>query len=195
MSTNTRTVTFAGGETRPLPGGRFLYIKAATAAIDIEITDRNGTPNSITGATAGMKFKRLDGEAWRYTKITSAAAQIVVVVLSDDAEVDIASTVTVAGAVTVAEIPSSAVATPARATRATGGADTIAANPARKRITISNPSDNATPGLLYVQATGAGAGRGYPLDSGLSAEFRTTAALDVRNDSGVSVDYTVFEET
>jgi hypothetical protein len=91
--------------------------------------------------------------------------------------------------------PASAISTPARVTLATANASAIAANLSRRRITIANPSDNATPGLVYVQATGAGAGRGYPLDPGTSVQVETTAALDVRNDSGVSVDYTIFEET
>jgi hypothetical protein len=49
--------------------------------------------------------------------------------------------------------------------------------------------------VIYVQAVGAGVGRGSPLDQGIEKTYETTAALDVRNDSGVAVDFTIFEES
>lgn len=196
MTTRTYTLTFTGAATLTAPSGVFFYIKSATSALTLRTRGSTTAPIEFSNVGAGLKFGPVAIEKrWTYLDVTSAIAQTVELVVSDDGEVDIASTVTVAGSVTVQELPSTAIATPARITRATGGASTIAANPARKRITIANPSDNATPGLLYVQAVGAGAGRGIPLDPGLFVELATTAAIDIRNDSGASVDFTQFEET
>lgn len=196
MSTRTYSFTFAGAATLVAPGGVFFYIKSATAALTLRTRGSSSAPVEFTNVGAGLRFGPVPiDKRWTYLDLTSAVAQTVELVVSDDAEVDIASTVSVAGNVTVSDLPSTAIASPARVTRATGGASTIAANPARRRITIANPSDNATPGLLYVQAVGAGAGRGIPLDPGLFIELQTTAAIDIRNDSGASVDFTQFEET
>lgn len=196
MSARNFSQTLGAGETITLPGGRYFYIRTAAAALDITARGNAASPVQFIGIGAGSKFGPVaEGEGWRFLDIRSATAQNIEIIISDDGNFEVASTVTVSGSVTTAEAPSSAVATPARITRATGGATNIAANLSRKRLTICNPSDNATPGLLYVQAVGAGAQRGYALDSGMSVEIRTTAALDVRNDSGFSVDFTQFEES
>lgn len=196
MSTRTYTLSFLGASTLALPGGVFFYVKSAAAALTIRTRGNTTAPIEFSNVGAGLRFGPVAiDKRWTYLDVTSANVQTVEVVVSDDAEVDIASTVSVAGNVTTSDLPSTAIATPARVTRATGGATTIVANPARRRITIANPSDNATPGLLYLQAVGAGAGRGIPLDPGTFVELVTTAAIDVRNDSGVSVDFTQFEET
>ncbi len=197
MTTKTHTVIFNAPGSVVLGQGKYFFIAAASAALDIELRHRDSSPEHLTGVGAGLKYKPLDANAAKFYEIalTSASVQNVVIVISDGAEVDFASVVTVSGGINNSEQPSAAVATPARTTVNNGTASTIAANALRRRITISNPSDNATPGLIYVQAPGSGAGRGYPLDPGLSGEFKTTAALDVRNDSGGAVDFTRFEET
>jgi hypothetical protein len=195
MSTRTLTLAFAGGETLRLPGGRFLFIKAATAALDIVLREEgSGAQNQLTGVGAGARYKREASQpAWRFTEVASVSAQTVTLILSDDAEFDVATSVAVTGSVSVADVPSTTVATPVAGSRATGGADSIAANTSRRRITICALSTNT--GSLFVQAVGAGAGRGYELQPGTSAEFRTTAALDIRNDSGATQAYMTFEES
>ena len=196
MSTRVYTLNFTGAQTiEGLPQGRFFMIKSAAAALTVECERADSQPVVFANVGAGLQYNSLDAGKWLRMKVTSQVAQTVEIVISDEAAVSFANTVNVAGAVQMIETPSAALATPARVTRATGGASTIAANPLRKRITIANPSDNATPGLLYVQAVGAGVGRGIPLDTGMFVELKTTAAIDVRNDSGASVDFTTFEET
>jgi hypothetical protein len=69
----------------------------------------------------------------------------------------------------------------------------IAANASRRRISISSLSSNV--GSVFIQATGAGAGRGIELQSGQTFEIKTTAAFDVRNDSGAACTVMRFEET
>lgn len=193
MSTRTITVPFAGPGTRELPGGRFLYIRDATAALDIEIADANGTPNHIVGAGAGLKFKRLDETAWRFTRLTSSGAQTVVLVLSDDAEVDIASTVTVSGAVTVEDIPASAVSDTAPVVRPDASQGVLcAASPSRKRITVF--ADQANAGVCYARTAG-GANNIAPLVPGMGLELAGRYALDVRNDTGAPATFYIFEES
>jgi hypothetical protein len=192
VSTKTLPVTFAGAGTQNLPGGRFLYIKQASAALDITLRDANGTPNYITGAGAGMKFKRLDGAPWRFTDITSAAAQNVVVVLSDDAEVDIASTVTVAGAVTVATLPATVVAGSAPVINNATQAALFAANLARKRISFSLVSTAVTGAAVFARAAGSGVNL-YEIQPGVIYTEEGTFGLDVRNDSGGNLTFMVAE--
>lgn len=196
MTTRVHTLIFTGAQTiEGLPQGRFFMVKSATAALTITCERSDAQPVVFDNVGAGLQYNSLDAGKWQRMKVASSVAQVVEIVISDDAAVSFSNQVTVAGGVNISETPSSALATPARTTRATGGATTIAANAARRRITIANPSDNLTPGLLYLQAVGAGVGRGIPLDTGMFVELRTTAAIDVRNDSGVSVDFTVLEET
>jgi hypothetical protein len=176
--------------------GRVWYIKAATAALTI-IAERMGSSASVRkfiNVGAGFKFTAERDDGWTYLRITSAVNQVIEIIIGDD-DVEVSNAVTVTGSVAVQLTASNAVATPARQTVATGSFVTIPANAARRRISIANPSDNTNAGLIYVQAVGAGAGRGSPLDNGIEKAYETTSALDVRNDSGVAVDFTTFEES
>lgn len=194
MSTRTYTLSFLGASTLVLPGGVFFYVKSAAAALTIRTRGSTTSPIEFTNVGAGLRFGPVPADKrWTYLDVTSASVQSVEVVVSDDAEVDIASTVSVAGNVTTTELPASAVATPAANVIVTASALVIAANAARKRIKIC--SDPANTGNVYIQATGAGAGRGIPLQPGLYEEVQGTYAFDVRNDSGVSCTVTQYEET
>lgn len=197
MSSSLRVELIPASGEIALRPANFFFMLTASAAVTVRFQNKGGTYEAA-GISAG--FLKAAIKPWERVAIIGAAGTSVTYFYGDE---DILEDVTdfrmqiatIGGTVAVVSQPSSAIATPARITRATAGATTIAANALRRRITISNPSDNVTPGLLYVQAVGAGAGRGYPLDSGMSVELQTTAALDVRNDSGVSVDFTQFEET
>lgn len=194
MSARNFVFAIGAGATAKLPGGRYFYVRTAANAIDIETEGNQGSPNKFLGVGAGAKFGPIkEGADWRYLNVTSASAQNLEIIISDDGNFEIASAVTIAGAVTIAESPSGTVATPAAVVRATGGADTIAANLSRRRISICALSTNT--GSLFIQAVAAGAGRGIELQAGMTLEFKTTAALDVRNDSGANQTYSTFEET
>lgn len=192
--TRTYTVALTAGAEQVLPGGRFLFILSATAALDIELTDANGTPSDINGVGAGSRMRRLNGEPWRYTKLLSATSQTVIIVLSDDAEFDVASAVTVTGGVQTTEIPSTALAdTPAVALPNATTTPIVAANLARKRVTISNPSTAA--GSFFIRNALAATNNLFEIQPGQSAEFKTTAGLWGRNDSGGALSALVLEET
>lgn len=183
----------AGAQVR-LPAGRYFFVRTASAAINVTTEGNPGSPLSFKGISGGTKFGPVDvGQGWTYLIIESASAQNLEIVISDDGLFDVANTVTVSGAVNVTEQPSSAIASPAAVVRATGGADTIAANLSRRRISVCSLSTNI--GSLFIQAVGAGAGRGIELQPGVTLELKTTAAFDIRNDSGASQTYSTFEET
>lgn len=194
MSARNYTQTLGAGDIIRLPAGVYFYIRTAASALDVSTEGNPGSPLRFTGIGAGAKFGPLPaGQGWKFLVVSSAAAQAIEIVISDDGLFELSSSVSVTGGVTTQETPSSAVATPAAGSRATGGADTIAANLSRRRISICAPSTNT--GSLFVQAVGAGAGRGVELQPGTTLEFKTTAALDIRNDSGATQAYSTFEET
>lgn len=194
MSARNYAFSIGAGAQVRLPAGRYFFVRTASAAINVTTEGNPGSPLSFKGISGGTKFGPVDqGQGWTYLIIQSASAQNLEIVISDDGLFDVANTVTVSGAVTTTDQPSTAIATPAGIAVASGTAQTIAANLARRRITICNPS-TAT-GSVFAQAVGAGAGRGIEIQPGTAVEFRTTAAIDVRNDSGALVTVTTFEET
>lgn len=194
MSTRTYTLTFLAAGTATLPAGVFFYIKSASAALSIVTRGSTTAPIEFTNVGAGLRFGPVPGEKrWTYLDVTSSVAQVVEAVVSDDAEVDIASTVNVAGSVTVQELPATALSTPAASNILTATALSIPANPARKRIKVCN--DPANTGNVYLQSVGAGAGRGVPIQPGMYEEVAGVYAFDVRNDSGSTVVVTLAEET
>lgn len=194
MSTRTYTLSFLGASTLTLPGGVFFYVKSAAAALTIRTRGSTTSPIEFTNVGAGLRFGPVPADKrWTYLDVTSAVVQTVEVVVSDDAEVDIASTVSVAGNVTVSDLPATAATFFARTTLATATSADIAANAARRRITIYNWS--AGGGSLTIRDTGATTDAGAELQPGTSIELAFTGALRIRNNSGVSLDYSYIEES
>jgi len=194
MSARNYVQTLSAGETIRLPAGRYFYIRTASSALDITAEGNPGSPLRFIGVGAGTKFGPVaEGQDWKRLIVSSAAAQAIEIIISDDGLFDVASAVSVVGAVTIAEAPSSTIANTASVAPATGAASSIAANATRRRITLSSLSTNT--GSVFVQATGAGAGRGIELQPGMTVELRTTAAFDIRNDSGAVQTIGIFEES
>ena len=194
MSAQKFTFSVGAGSVTRLPAGRYFMILAATSAIDVTAEGNPGSPLRFIGIGAGTKFGPVgEGEGWRQLLISSAGAQNLEVVISDDGLFDLANTVTIAGVPNVSIQPASAIASPAADVITTGAALAVGANLSRKVITISSLSTGT--GSVFIQATGAGAGRGIELQPGQSVALTNTSAFDVRNDSGVSVTVMRFEET
>jgi len=195
MSSQLRTETIpANGQLISGPGN-FFFMITASASVDVKMIGA-GTSWGATGVSAG--YLKANVQRWDRLVIAGAAGTVVTFFVGDEDVsedvTDIRAQIALIGGVTlVSEAPSTAISSPAASVRATGGADTIAANLSRKRITVSSISTNT--GSLYLQSVGAGAGRGLELQPGMSLEIKTTAAIDVRNDSGASQTYTIFEET
>lgn len=193
MSTRTYTLNFTAPATLTLPSGIFFYIKSASAALNIDTRGSTTAPVNFNNVGAGLRFGPVpEAKRWTYLDVTSASVQTVEIVVSDDAEVDIASTVSVAGNVTTQELPSSALSSQAKTALATATSVDIPANAARKRITIQNWSDSA--GNFCVRDQTGTADAGEEIQSGMGRMFATTAALRIRNNSGASVNYSWNEE-
>lgn len=194
MSARNYSQTLSAGQVIKLPAGRYFYVRTASGVLDIATEGATGAPVEFLGVGAGSKFGPVpESDRWTLLRVYSASAQAIEIIISDDGLFDVASAVTVNGSVTTAEAPSVALASPAAVVVGTGTASSIAANLARRRISISALDTNT--GNLFVQAAGAGAGRGVLLPAGVTMEFKTTAALDVRNDTGANATYSTLEET
>lgn len=194
MSTRTYSVVFNAAGSADLPAGRFFFVKSASAALSIETVGNPGAPVRFENVGAGLKFKAGAEQRWKQLRITSAAVQTVEVVISEESEVDISSTVTVSGSVTVVAQPSTTIATPARVALS-AAADTliVAANASRKRLRIQVPSTEVNSAV--IGPTGSlGAAQGFEIQPGTNEPVDTLAAVYGRG-VGAAVNVQVFEET
>lgn len=195
MSAQKFAMTFTAGQTVRLPAGRFFFINAATAALDVRTAGNTSSPASFLNIGAGTKFGPVqEGQGWRFLDVTSATAQNVEITISDDGQFEVASTVNVAGNVTTTVAPSVAIASPADVAIAATTTDvaSIPQNVSRRRVTVGVLSTAAGP--VRVSANGA-TGRGIEVQPGTFVEFVTTAALGIRNDGAAGTSFYFFEET
>lgn len=195
MSSERRQETIPANGQIVLGEANFFFLLSSTLPVQVRF-ERNGTTFGGSGISGG--YIKGNVETWRRATIIGTPGDVVsyfygVEDISEDFTDYRTQIATIAGITLVTESPSTAVTSPAAANVLTGAAGTIAANAARKRVTIGSPSTNT--GSMFVQSVGAGAGRGLELQPGMFIEFKTAAALDVRNDSGATQSYTVFEET
>lgn len=200
MSARNYVQAIGAGATITLPAGRYFYVRTASSAIDVVTDGRPGAPVSFLGISAGAKFGPVaEGQGWAYLKVTSALAQSLEIVISDDGNFEISSNVTVSGTVTTTPAAAASITNTAPVDAATG-AETllIAQTLARKRVQIAADSSNAdggttaTHGGLIRGATGAN--NIDELQPGVSKWFEYTGALYVRNDSGSTNRFYVREE-
>lgn len=195
MSSRNYTLTFSSAGTLTAPGGRFFYLKAASAALTITARGATTQPIVLEDLAAGTKFGPVPLELrWTYLDVTSAVAQVVTIFVSDDAEVDIASTVNVAGNVTTSEMPSTTIATPARVSVGSGAEVLlIAQNLARKRLLVQAVDANTA--IVTIGPTGGvSSTRGIELPAGASVPLPTLAAVYAIAVSGTQ-SVQVLEET
>jgi hypothetical protein len=193
MSSQNYVQQIAAGATITLPNGRFFMLRTASSNVDVETQGNPGAPVRLIGIGAGSRFGPVaEGQGWSSLRITSALAQTVEVIISDDGLFDVANTVSVAGAVQTQEQPAGAMADTADTAILAGATANIAANLARRRITIGVVSTAASP----VRVSQAGtAGRGIEIQPGTYQEFKNTAALVVRNDTATNTSWYAEEET
>lgn len=194
MTTSTYTYSFtAPGQTLTAPGGRFFYVKSATAPISISTRGDTTTPRTFDNIGAGGKFGPVS-TPWRYLDLTSASVQNVELVISDEAEFDLGGTVNVAGTVATSSAPSSSFTSPIVVTIPVSNISDIAANPSRKAISFCALSSNAD--SIWIQALGAAGASGIELQPGTWVRMQTTAGIRVRNlNASNTAAYTTIEET
>ncbi len=202
MTIETSTMVIPASGRLELPPNNYFLLFTATAAVDVRFQTR-GSQEGFVGVTSNCLLKRVN--PWSFAFITGPAgtsiqlAQGTENVIED--ETDIRGTATsIAGVVQVNDVVRSLAASPAVVTRATAGADTIAANASRRAIWINNISGIAGSGgtagaVLFLQSVAAGARRGIPIQDGQSLRIGISTAFDLRNDSGVTAAYNVQEET
>lgn len=195
MSTRTYTLNFLGASMLPLPQGRFFLIKDATASLSISARRRDGQPIDFEDVGAGMFFNGLETQRWYSLEVTSAVAQVVRIVISDDASVGFANVVSVAGSVTTQENPFATYTTPVDVSIPTADHLDIAANPARRAIRIGALANNApaTTNLRIRDQAGTTAA-GIELQPGMSERIPTTAALRIRNNDANAQSVWYYEE-
>jgi hypothetical protein len=195
MTTEVLAATLVGGQQYTFGQGRIWYLKTATSPLSIT-AEQSGSGSKIRkfiNVAAGFKFIAPEGDGWLFLRVNSPLSQNIEMILGDD-DVSVANAVTVSGSVVTQAQPSTAIAVSAAdSVIANTAALAIAANVARRRITVGSLSTNV--GSVRVQSAGAGANKGLELQPGTFMELDTTAAFDVRNDSGAAVTVYVFEES
>ena len=185
------TLALAANVPRALSvAGRFFgIIDAPVAALSVEF---DGDGHVLRRGPGGSI---LVADEFHQVRITSTLAQSVTVVIADEPQ-DV-SNITSSGSggpPQQIEAPSSTVATPDDNALPAATTEAIAANPARRRITIGVLSTETV--AIRVQAAGANDLSGVEIQPGMSYRFDTTAALDVRNNDGaVATSYWIFEES
>lgn len=193
MSVDSRTETIpASGQIR-LANANFYFLISSTAAVDTALS-RDGSTETFQQMTAGLVIGRV--RKWDFAFITGVAGTVVTffygisAIREDFTNVNV-QLATISGTVAVAENTTVLQTSPAQATRATAGADTITPNALAKRTYVSNLSGNGA--TLFVQSVGAGANKGIPVQDGQVFPVDWRTAFDVRNDSGLLVTYNIQE--
>jgi len=197
LTTEVLSATLTAGVQSTFGQGRIWYLKVATGAMTV-IAEKLGTGGIVRrfiNVGAGFKFKAEEGApGWDYLRVTSPTTQNIEIIIGDD-DVEVANAVSITGAATILEQPSATIATPDDVAVATVSNSDIAANPARRRITIGALSTNADPLPLRVRTTAGTTGAGIELQAGTFVELKTTSAIRVRNPGAVSQSYWILEET
>jgi hypothetical protein len=186
MASRNYLQTLGAGQVIRLPAGRFFMVRTASAPLDITAEGRPGAPVDFIGITAGSRFGPLpEGMGWRHLRVTSASAQNVEIIISDDGDFDVANTVSVAGAVATTDVPSSSIVATANTTVGVSSSLDIAANLSRRRITICNDLNSQT--HVWVRDQTGTASGGIQLAPGMAVTLETTAAIRIRNNDAALV--------
>lgn len=193
MATLKDKLTFAGAGTQRAAGrGRFFLIVAAASPVTIRCRQPNKGAGIVIENVGVCRIGPVgEDSAWEEVTIQSAAAQIVEYINGDD-PVDFPNAVSIAGDVVTQERPSAALTSQAKTALATANNVDIAANLLRKAIVIQNWSDSA--GNFCVRDQAGTTDAGEEIQAGMGRRFAVTGALRIRNNSGVSVNYSWNEE-
>lgn len=184
----TFELTFAGGETLKVPGGRYFRILSADADLTVVIMDNAASEvGRASGVRGGFAYRRELG--FDQVQITSASAQTIKVATSKDAEIEYdrssgdVSVIAPTGLSDVADVALAATATTLIA----------AANSTRREIIITNLSTDTQ--TLRIGTINAGAARGTPLAPGATLILSTTAAVYGYNPGAAPQSVAVSEVT
>lgn len=196
MTTEVISQTLTAGQQATFGQGRVWYLKTLTGPVSI-VAEKKGTGANVrrfTNVGAGFKFTAPVGEGWDYLRVTSASTQAIEIVIGDD-DIEVANAVSITGTAAVQIAPASAL-TNAAPVACANAAQTavVAVNATRRRVGLSILSTVATAAAVFVRSAG-GTQNLCELQPGILYTFEGTYGLDVRNDSGASVNVMVLEES
>jgi hypothetical protein len=177
MSTEVLTQTLTAGVKATFGSGLVFLIASATAPVNIVATQigNSNKTRRFTGVPAGFKFTADDaGDGFSTLEVTSSVGQVFTIAVGDD-DISFSNAVTVSGNVSTQDLPASAITGATKVTVVTAGAALVAANLARRRVTIFSDPANAG-AVVYVRVSG-GARLGF-LTPGQVLQFNGTYALD-----------------
>lgn len=179
----------------------FLFVIAASLPVNITLTRmlRDAGSETFSGIQAGLqvaRVKQFDQATFQGTAGATVTLFYGFMNVREDATLFSQQIATIAGTVGVAILPSSALADTADTAQAINTQTVIAANLARRRITVGVLS---TSGNGVRVSSAGGAGRGIEVQPGTFVEIDTTAAITVRNTdvaaSGAVATWYAEEET
>lgn len=180
-----------------LSNANFIFLQSASVAVALKFVQGSlGSSENFGNVTAGLQISRV--KPWAYCNVTGPAGTTVnfwygYTDVREDNTIFSQQIAVIAGVTAVAIQPSSVISSPAPDAILTATALSIPANLTRRRITITSLSVNT--GSVLAQSAGAGASRGLEIQPGTFVEFDTTAAIDIRNDSGATQVINRFEES
>lgn len=189
------TLTFAGGDTKRLPGGNYLRLLTASNAVKVEYVRagtiiEHETADGVKAGYGGRPPRKPDQpRAFDEVRVTSATAQTVeLLILQGTADYDRS-----VGTVDITR--SATIVTTADVSMLAGALTAIRpANTARRRVLITNLAAGAAT-LRIGDSVNTGAARGIPLAPGETITLETTAAISGWNPGGVAQSVAVLEET
>lgn len=183
---DSRVETIPANGVLNLTNANFLFLQSATVAVALKfVASSLGSSENFGNVIAGLQISRI--KPWAYCNITGTPGTVVTfwygyTDVREDNTIFSQQIAVIAGVTAVAIQPGGTFTDTVDTAQATGTQTNIAANLARRRITIGVPPSAAANEPVRVSGTG-GAGRGVVIQPGTFVEFDTTAALVVRNDN------------
>lgn len=195
MSARNFAQTMSAGQTIQLPPGRYFYLKTAATPVDIVAQGNTGSPAYFSGLTSGAKFGPVaEGQGWKQLDLTSAAAQAIEIIISDDGLFEIANTVSIVGPVDVIDIATAVVDQGTVNNPDAANTQIVATNTSRRRVTIWTDSQVATPAQAFLRF-GGGVQNIVEVFKGVRYVFEGTYSISCINNTGGTLVWGRFEET
>jgi hypothetical protein len=175
--------------------GNFLLVQTSSQPVTVTLFF-DGVRELYQNVSGGIYIRRV--KPWANLRIDGPIGTQVTFFhgneVTDKDETDIRLQIaTITGTTLVNVAPATTLNPTATVNVLSGASAQVAANPNRRRITISAPDNN--PGFIYVQTHGAlQARQGVPIGPGGSYVVNGTYTFDVRNDNAAAQNFSTYEE-
>lgn len=198
MSTQRVSVTIPASGIYSVGAGNFFLLLTSTGSLDIRV-ERGGVAEKYTGIIGGLRLARLN--PWTEIRVLGGAGTVFDYFIGDEIfdhdDTDIRLQIATIAGVAAVSFAANTSLTNAPAVAAANGAQSVlfAANPLRKKISVTCDSDNASgPGAKAFARTVGGANNIQELQPGSVYDFTGTFGVDVRNDTGGIATFYLKEE-